>query len=70
MADEPRELKLGDKHKSHSKRFFTIELPAVASDCACPTTVRHGSCRVRLKIRYDGAEIGEGPAGRFRLRMR
>ena len=35
-----------------------------------PTTVRHGSCRLRLKLRYDGAEIGEGPAGRFRLHMR
>ena len=34
------------------------------------TTVRHGSCRLRLRLRYDGAEIGEGPAGRFRLHMR
>ena len=35
-----------------------------------PTTVRHGCCRLRLKIRYDGAEIGLGLAGRFRWHIR
>jgi len=29
------------------------------------TTVRHGSCRLRLKIRYDWAEIGLGQRDAF-----